>query len=55
MGAYITDEDSLLPVTLRISETRLFLSAQNKDEPVLLKVSYLQTPMCLCDIIYVCE
>ncbi|XP_072623240.1 interleukin-1 alpha isoform X3 [Vulpes vulpes] len=36
MGAY-TSEDSKLPVTLRISKTRLFVSAQNEDEPVLLK------------------
>lgn len=48
MGAYITDEDSPLPVTLRISETRLFLSAQNKDEPVLLK-EMPETPKAIQD------
>ncbi|XP_019681731.3 interleukin-1 alpha isoform X2 [Leopardus geoffroyi] len=37
MGAYTSKEDSKLPVTLRISKTRLFVSAQNEDEPVLLK------------------
>nr|AAC39255.1 interleukin-1 alpha [Equus caballus] len=37
MGAYTSEEDSQLPVTLRISKTRLFVSAQNEDEPVLLK------------------
>ncbi|XP_073097182.1 interleukin-1 alpha isoform X1 [Manis javanica] len=37
MGAYTSEDDSKLPVTLRISKTRLFLSAQNEDEPVLLK------------------
>ncbi|XP_059044346.1 interleukin-1 alpha [Mustela lutreola] len=36
MGAY-TSEDSKFPVTLRISKTRLFVSAQNEGEPVLLK------------------
>uniref|UniRef100_A0A8D1PR11 Interleukin-1 n=1 Tax=Sus scrofa TaxID=9823 RepID=A0A8D1PR11_PIG len=37
MAAYTSNDDSQLPVTLRISETRLFVSAQNEDEPVLLK------------------
>ncbi|XP_057597690.1 interleukin-1 alpha [Hippopotamus amphibius kiboko] len=37
VGAYTSEEDSQLPVTLRISKTRLFVSAQNEDEPVLLK------------------
>uniref|UniRef100_A0A8C9Q475 Interleukin-1 n=1 Tax=Spermophilus dauricus TaxID=99837 RepID=A0A8C9Q475_SPEDA len=38
MGAYIsTTEDSKFPVTLRISKTHLFVSAQEEDEPVLLK------------------
>nr|Q865X7.1 RecName: Full=Interleukin-1 alpha; Short=IL-1 alpha; Flags: Precursor [Lama glama]BAC75382.1 interleukin 1 alpha [Lama glama] len=37
MGAYTSEEDSQLPVTLRISKTQLFVSAQNEDEPVLLK------------------
>ncbi|CAD7676643.1 unnamed protein product [Nyctereutes procyonoides] len=46
MGAY-TSEDSKLPVTLRISKTRLFVSAQNEDEPVLLKVSGSQSPIYL--------
>lgn len=46
MGAY-TSEDSKLPVTLRISKTRLFVSAQNEDEPVLLKVSHSQSPIYL--------
>ncbi|XP_065785252.1 interleukin-1 alpha [Muntiacus reevesi] len=35
--AYVSEEDSQLPVTLRISKTQLFVSAQNEDEPVLLK------------------
>lgn len=53
MGAYTSEEDSQLPVTLRISKTRLFVSAQNEDEPVLLKVcpqspTYLHLhPTCL--------
>ncbi|XP_023985635.1 interleukin-1 alpha [Physeter macrocephalus] len=37
MCAYTSEEDSQLPVTLRISNTRLFVCAQNEDEPVLLK------------------
>ncbi|XP_054431509.1 interleukin-1 alpha [Pteronotus mesoamericanus] len=37
MGAYISNEDIKFPVTLRISETRLFLSAQSENAPVLLK------------------
>lgn len=37
MGAYTSNDESTFPVTLRISKTRLFLSAQNEDEPVLLK------------------
>ncbi|XP_029793658.1 interleukin-1 alpha [Suricata suricatta] len=37
MGAYTSREDSKLPVTLRISKTRLFVSAQSENEPVLLK------------------
>ncbi|XP_019518409.1 PREDICTED: interleukin-1 alpha [Hipposideros armiger] len=37
MGMYTSNDDSKLPVTLRISKTRLFLSAQEEDEPVLLK------------------
>ncbi|XP_058390648.1 interleukin-1 alpha [Diceros bicornis minor] len=37
MGAYTSEEDSQFPVTLRISKTQLFVSAQNEDEPVLLK------------------
>ena len=45
MGAYTSKEDSKLPVTLRISKTRLFVSAQNEDEPVLLKVSRPQSPI----------
>ncbi|XP_039707579.1 interleukin-1 alpha [Pteropus medius] len=48
MGAYITDEDSPFPVTLRISKTRLFLSAQNEDEPVLLK-EMPETPKAIKD------
>lgn len=47
MGAYTSLEDSKLPVTLRISKTRLFVSAQNEDEPVLLKVSRSQSPVYL--------
>ena len=43
MAAYTSNDDSQLPVTLRISETRLFVSAQNEDEPVLLKVSCSQS------------
>lgn len=46
MGAY-TSEDSKYPVTLRISKTRLFVSAQNEGEPVLLKVSHSQSPVYL--------
>nr|XP_020043272.1 interleukin-1 alpha [Castor canadensis] len=38
MGAYIpVTEASKLPVTLRISKTRLFVSVQKEDDPVLLK------------------
>ncbi|KAM4868000.1 interleukin-1 alpha [Thomomys bottae] len=38
MGSYLpVTEDSKLPVTLRISKTRLFVSAQDEDQPVLLK------------------
>lgn len=45
MGAYTSNDESKFPVTLRISKTRLFLSAQNEDEPVLLKVSCPRTPL----------
>ncbi|XP_049640395.1 interleukin-1 alpha [Suncus etruscus] len=38
MDFYLSEEDdSKAPVTLRISETQLFVSAQNEGEPVLLK------------------
>ncbi|XP_040850018.1 interleukin-1 alpha [Ochotona curzoniae] len=38
MEMYRTDSaDSTIPVTLRISNTRLFVSAQSENEPVLLK------------------
>ncbi|ELW51474.1 interleukin-1 alpha [Tupaia chinensis] len=37
MGAYKSADDSNLPVTLRISKTRLYVSAQNEGEPVLLQ------------------
>ena len=47
MVAYVSEEDSQLPVTLRISKTQLFVSAQNEDEPVLLKVSCSQSPIYL--------
>lgn len=45
MGAYTSNDESKFPVTLRISKTRLFLSAQNEDEPVLLKVSCPRAPL----------
>nr|XP_015094278.2 interleukin-1 alpha [Vicugna pacos] len=48
MGAYTSEEDSKLPVTLRISKTRLFVSAQNEDEPVLLK-EMPETPKTITD------
>ncbi|EPY82043.1 Interleukin-1 alpha [Camelus dromedarius] len=48
MGAYTSEEDSQLPVTLRISKTRLFVSAQNEDEPVLLK-EMPETPKTITD------
>ncbi|KFO26705.1 interleukin-1 alpha [Fukomys damarensis] len=38
MGGYISaTDDNTNPVTLRISKTRLFVSAQEEDQPVLLK------------------
>ncbi|XP_004475795.1 interleukin-1 alpha [Dasypus novemcinctus] len=37
MGAYKPTEVNKRPVTLRISKTRLFVSAQDESEPVLLK------------------
>ncbi|XP_048208325.1 interleukin-1 alpha [Perognathus longimembris pacificus] len=38
MGSYLpATEPSKLPVTLRISKTRLFVSAQDENQPVLLK------------------
>ncbi|XP_060044568.1 interleukin-1 alpha isoform X2 [Erinaceus europaeus] len=37
MGSYTSNDDSKRPVTLRISETQLFVSTQNEDEPVMLK------------------
>ncbi|XP_066120917.1 interleukin-1 alpha [Saccopteryx bilineata] len=37
ISGYISNEDLKLPVTLRISKTRLFVSAQNEDDPVLLQ------------------
>ncbi|KAF6103725.1 interleukin 1 alpha [Phyllostomus discolor] len=37
MGAYKSNEETKFPVTLRISETRLFVSAQSENVPVLLK------------------
>ncbi|XP_055983275.1 interleukin-1 alpha [Sorex fumeus] len=43
LGTYIADDDSEIPVTLRISKTQLFVSAQNEDEPVLLK-EFRETP-----------
>ncbi|XP_062935108.1 interleukin-1 alpha [Cynocephalus volans] len=49
MGAYRSAaEDSKLPVTLRISKTRLFLSAQNEEDPVLLK-EIPETPKVITD------
>lgn len=45
MGGYISEEDSKQHVTLRISKTRLFVSAQGKGQPVLLKVSHPQSPV----------
>ncbi|XP_016057272.1 PREDICTED: interleukin-1 alpha [Miniopterus natalensis] len=47
MGAYKSN-DLKRPVTLRISETRLFLSAQDKDDPVLLK-EMPETPKTITD------
>lgn len=45
MEMYRTDSaDSTIPVTLRISNTRLFVSAQSENEPVLLKVSCSKPP-----------
>ncbi|XP_076426737.1 interleukin-1 alpha [Peromyscus maniculatus bairdii] len=37
MYAYSSGDDSKYPVTLKISNTQLFVSAQGEDEPVLLK------------------
>nr|XP_012598286.1 interleukin-1 alpha isoform X2 [Microcebus murinus] len=37
MGAYVSRDDSKIPVTLRISKTQLFVCAQDEDQPVLLK------------------
>ncbi|XP_059115554.1 interleukin-1 alpha [Peromyscus eremicus] len=37
MYAYLSGDDSKYPVTLKISNTQLFVSAQGEDEPVLLK------------------
>ncbi|XP_054978196.1 interleukin-1 alpha [Sorex araneus] len=48
MGTYLADDDSEIPVTLRISKTQLFVSAQNEDEPVLLK-EFLETPKTIRD------
>nr|ALG04587.1 interleukin 1 alpha [Brachylagus idahoensis] len=48
MGVYMTSDDSILPVTLRISQTSLFVSAQNEDEPVLLK-EMPETPRIITD------
>ncbi|XP_070284614.1 interleukin-1 alpha [Myotis yumanensis] len=47
MGAYKSD-DLKHPVTLRISDTRLFLSAQNEGESVLLK-ELPETPKVITD------
>lgn len=51
MGAYKSN-DLKRPVTLRISDTRLFLSAQNEGESVLLKVS---CPLSLLTFSYICQ
>ncbi|XP_053445925.1 interleukin-1 alpha [Nycticebus coucang] len=48
MGAYKSAEDSKLPVTLRISNTRLYVSAQDEDQPVLLK-EMPETPKIITD------
>ncbi|XP_059973305.1 interleukin-1 alpha isoform X2 [Mesoplodon densirostris] len=37
IGAYTSEDDSQFPVTLRISDTRMFVCAQDEDEPILLK------------------
>ncbi|KAL6090136.1 hypothetical protein STEG23_020759 [Scotinomys teguina] len=37
MYAYSSGDDSKYPVTLKLSNTQLFVSAQGEDEPVLLK------------------
>nr|XP_004669826.1 interleukin-1 alpha [Jaculus jaculus] len=37
MNAYSSGDDSKYPVTLRISNTQLFVSAQDENQPVLLK------------------
>lgn len=40
MGAYTSSkDDTKVPVILRISKTQLYVSAQDEDQPVLLKVS----------------
>ncbi|KAM9212131.1 interleukin-1 alpha [Dugong dugon] len=48
IGAYKPADGSNIPVTLRISETRLFVSAQDEDEPVLLK-EMPETPKVITD------
>ncbi|XP_007446080.1 PREDICTED: interleukin-1 alpha [Lipotes vexillifer] len=48
VSSYTSEEDSLLPVTLRISKTQLFVCAQNEDEPVLLK-EMPETPQTIKD------
>jgi hypothetical protein len=39
-------DDSKYPVTLKISDSQLFVSAQGEDQPVLLKVSWLPSQTC---------
>ncbi|KAM9585196.1 interleukin-1 alpha isoform 2-T2 [Trichechus inunguis] len=48
IGAYKPADGFNIPVTLRISETRLFVSAQDEDEPVLLK-EMPETPKVITD------
>ncbi|XP_007957590.1 interleukin-1 alpha [Orycteropus afer afer] len=48
IGAYKPADEFSMPVTLRISKSRLFVSAQNEDEPVLLK-EMPETPRVITD------